>query len=152
MRRWLAPTTLTLALAAAAVAADAPNPAPAAGPVLKSAGDIDFHASGSLPPGAEYHLMFEDKATGGVQTIVRMPRGYSLPPHSHTADETIYVVKGKLSLGFSGKTTTLSAGGYAVIPAGVEFTMTAEGFGGAQFLALFDKPYDVKPAAGAPAR
>lgn len=148
MRRWLAPMTLTLALAALASAADAPEP----GPVLKSAGDIDFHASGSLPPGAEYHLIYEDKTTRGVQTIVRMPRGYSLPAHSHTASETIYVVKGKLALGFSGKVTTLSAGGYAVIPAGVEFTMAAEGFGGAQFLALFDKPFDVKPSAGAPAR
>ncbi|MBI3566025.1 MAG: hypothetical protein HY079_12575, partial [Elusimicrobia bacterium] len=67
MRRWLAPVTLTLALAALASAADAP----AGGPVLRSAGDIDFHASGSLPPGAEYHLIYEDKATRGVQTIVR---------------------------------------------------------------------------------
>jgi len=143
MRRTLVPTTLLFAAAALAWAADAP------GPLLKSSGEIDFHASGSLPPGAEYHLIYEDSATHGVQTIVRMPRGYSLPPHSHSHDEIIYMVKGRLVLGFGGKESALGSGGYAVIPAGTDFTMKAEGFGGAEFLASFNGPYDVKLAPGA---
>lgn len=148
MRSWLAPLTLTLAAAGLALAADAPAP----GPVIMAAGDVDFHASGSLPPGAEYHLLYEDKVTHGVQLVVRMPKGYSLPLHSHSFDETIYLVKGKLDLGFSGKVTTLAAGGYAVIPAHTDFTMKALGFGGAEFLASFNGPFDVKPPVGAPAR
>jgi quercetin dioxygenase-like cupin family protein len=124
-------------------AADAPAPAP----VVKAAGDIDFHASGSLPPGAEYHLIYEEPKTHAVELIVRMPKGYSLPAHRHTYDETMYVLKGKLVLGFGDRTQTVAAGGYAVVPAGTAFTMKVEGFGGAQFIAAFNGPFDAKPAA-----
>jgi quercetin dioxygenase-like cupin family protein len=129
---------------ALAVAVDAPASAPA--PVVKTPTDIDFHASGSLPPGAEYHLIYEEPKTHGVEIIVRMPRGYSLPAHRHTSDETMYVLKGKLILGFGEKTETVGPGGYAVIPAGTVFTMKVEGFGGASFIAAFNGPFDAKPA------
>jgi quercetin dioxygenase-like cupin family protein len=124
-------------------AADAPAP------IVKASGDIDFHASGSLPPGAEYHLIYEEPATHAVELIVRMPKGYTLPPHRHTYDETMYVIKGKLVLGFGGKSQTVGAGGYAVIPAGTAFTMKVEGFGGAEFIAAFNGPFDAKPAEAA---
>jgi quercetin dioxygenase-like cupin family protein len=136
----------TLALCALALvslfgwAADAPAP------VVKASGDIDFHASGSLPPGAEYHLIYEEPKTHAVQLIVRMPKGYFLPAHRHTFDETMYVTKGKLVLGFGAQTQTVGAGGYAVVPAGTVFTMKIEGFGGAQFIAAFNGPFDAKPA------
>ncbi|MFI5348979.1 MAG: cupin domain-containing protein [Elusimicrobiota bacterium] len=124
-------------------AADVPAPA------VKASGDIDFHASGSLPPGAEYHLIYEEPKTHAVELIVRMPKGYSLPAHRHTYDETMYVIKGKLVLGFGSETQTVSAGGYAVIPAGTVFTMKVEGFSGAQFIAAFNGPFDAKPAEAA---
>ena len=124
-------------------AADAPAP------VVKAAGDLDFHASGSLPPGAEYHLIYEEPTTHAVELVVRMPKGYVLPAHRHTYDETMYVIKGKLVLGFGAETRTVAAGGYASIPAGTVFTMTVEGFGGAQFIAYFNGPFDAKPAAAA---
>ena len=128
-------------------AADAPAP------VVKASGDIDFHASGSLPPGAEYHLIYEEPKTHAVELIVRMPKGYVLPPHRHTYDETMYVLKGKLVLGLGAQTQTVSTGGYAVIPAGTVFTMKVEGFAGAQFIAAFNGPFDAKapePAKPAP--
>lgn len=140
----LAPVAL-LALAALVHAADAPAPAP----VVKSAGELDWHASGSLPPGAEYHLIYEDPKTHAVQTVVRMPRGYELPLHRHSYDETIFVLKGKVVLGFGGAVKTVASGGYAVVPAGTDFTMKIEGFGGAQFIAAFNGPFDAKPAAPA---
>lgn len=114
----------------------------AAAPVVKTAAEIDWKASGSLPPGAEYHLIYEDKATHTVQTLVRMPKGYALPKHSHTHDETILVLKGKVTLDFGGRKTTLGPGGYAVIPARTIFSLQAGGFGGADFLAAFAGPYD----------
>jgi quercetin dioxygenase-like cupin family protein len=120
--------------------------ADASEPVVKASGDIDFHASGSLPPGAEYHLIYEEPKTHAVELIVRMPKGYFLPAHRHTYDETMYVIKGKLVLGFGAKTQTVGAGGYAVVPAGTVFTMKVEGFGGAQFIAAFNGPFDAKPA------
>ena len=121
-------------------AADAPAP------VVKASGDIDFHASGSLPPGAEYHLIYEEPKTHAVELLVRMPKGYALPAHRHTYDETMYVLKGRIVLGFGAQTQTVAAGGYAVIPAGTVFTMKIEGFGGAQFIAAFNGPFDAKPA------
>src|SRR5580704_9071033 len=60
--------------------------ADAAAPVVKAPGDIDFHASGSLPPGAEYHLIYEEPKTHAVELIVRMPKGYVLPPHLRRDD------------------------------------------------------------------
>ncbi len=119
----------------------------AVSPVVKTASKVDWKASGSLPPGAEYHLVYEDPKTHAVQTMVRFPKGYGLPPHSHTADETILVLKGKLVLELAGKNETLTAGGYAVLPAGTVFSLKAAGFGGADFLAAFNGPFDMKGAA-----
>lgn len=142
-------TLLPLALLALASAALPVRAAEAPAPVVKSAGDVDFHASGSLPPGAEYHVIYENPQTHAVQLIVRMPNGYSLPAHRHTYTETMYVVKGKLFLGLGGETRTVGAGGYAVIPAGTVLTLKVGGFGGTQFLAAFDGPFDSIPAAPA---
>lgn len=122
---------------------------PAAAPVVKAASAVDWKASGSLPPGAEYHLVYEDPKTHAVQTLVRFPKGYSLPAHSHTADETILVLKGKLVLTIAGKEESVSAGGYAVLPAGTSFAIKAAGFGGAEFLAAFNGPFDMKGTAPA---
>ena len=118
----------------------------AAAPVIKTASLVDWKASGSLPPGAEYHLIYEDPKTHAVQTLVRFPKGYSLPPHSHSTDETILVLKGKIVLEVGGKSETLTAGGYAMLPAGTVFTLRVAGFGGAEFLAAFNGPFDMKAA------
>ena len=119
----------------------------AAAPVIMTAPKVDWKASGSLPPGAEYHLLYEDPKTHAVQTLVRFPKGYGLPDHSHSADETILVLKGKLVIAFAGKSETLTAGGYAVFPAGTVFSLKAAGFGGADFLAAFNGPFDMKGPA-----
>ena len=118
----------------------------ASAPVVKSSAKIDWKASGSLPPGAEYHLIYEDPKTHAVQTLVRFPKGYGLPEHSHSADETILVLKGKLVIEFAGKSETLTSGGYAVFPAGTVFSLKAAGFGGTDFLAAFNGPFDMKGA------
>ena len=136
----IAPSAVLALVSMLAWSADAPAP------VVKSAADIDWHASGSLPPGAEYHLIYEDQKSHAVQTIARMPKGYELPLHRHSYDETIVMLKGRLVLNFGGKAQTVGVGGYAVIPAETPFTMKAEGFGGAQFIAAFNGPFDAKLA------
>ncbi|OGS01623.1 MAG: hypothetical protein A2V88_14390 [Elusimicrobia bacterium RBG_16_66_12] len=133
-------------LAAAASLAALTWAAGDAGPVVRAAGDVEWKASGSLPPGAEYHLLYEDPATHAVQTLVRMPKGYVLPAHSHSQDETILVLRGKLLLEFGERKETVSSGGYAVVPRGTVFALRAAGFGGAQFLAAFSGPFDMKLA------
>ena len=140
MKTLAAAAALFVFAALPGVAQDAAAPAWRA----KNASEIDWKASGSLPPGAEYHLLYENPATHAVQTLVRMPKGYSLPKHSHEHDETILVLRGKVILDFAGKSEALTAGGYAVIPAGTEFALKAAGFGGADFLAAFAGPFDMK--------
>ena len=142
MNRTFLALCLVISLPLRGRAADAAAPAPLA----KSARDIDWHASGSLPPGTEYHLLYEDAKTHAVELLVRMPDGYALPAHSHAHDETIYVVKGRLVLGFGARTETVAAGGYAVIPAGTVFTMKVAAFGGAQLVAAFNGPFDIRLA------
>jgi len=139
-----------LPLAVVAVLASWALAQTAAAPVVKTASSIDWKASGSLPPGAEYHLVYEDPKTHAVQTLVRFPKGYGLPAHSHTADETILVMKGKLVLDLAGKKETLTAGAYAAIPGGTVFSLEAAGFGGAVFLAAFNGPFDMKAAPASP--
>lgn len=137
---------MTKILAVAASLAALTWAAEAVGPVVRAAGDLEWKASGSLPPGAEYHLIYEDPATHAVQTLIRMPKGYVLPAHSHSQDETILVLRGKLVLEFGARKETVSVGGYAVIPRETVFTLRAAGFGGSQFLATFSGPFDMKPA------
>lgn len=137
---------LPLVLAAVTALAALTWAADAAGPVVSSAGKTEWKASGSLPPGAEYHLIYEDPATHAVQTLIRMPKGYVLPAHSHSQDETILVMSGKLLLRFGERKETVSTGGYAVIPRGTVFSLRAAGFGGVQFLAAFSGPFDMKLA------
>lgn len=145
----LAPATTFLKILAAALLSllsVAGSAEEAAAPAwrARNAGAIDWKASGSLPPGAEYHLIYEEPKSHAVQTLVRMPKGYSLPKHSHAHDETILVLRGKVILDFGTKTETIAAGGYAVIPAGTEFALKVGGFGGADFFCAFAGPFDMK--------
>ncbi len=150
----LSPATIFLKraipLAVVAVLASWALAQTAAAPVVKTASAIDWKASGSLPPGAEYHLVYEDPKTHAVQTLVRFPKGYGLTSHYHTADETIVVLKGKLAIEIAGKKETLAAGAYAMIPGGTVFSLKTAGFGGADFLAAFNGPFDMKAAPASP--
>lgn len=122
--------------------------------VFKQPGDIDWKVSGTLPQGMathHYDLVYEDAATHGITTVVRFSKGYVLPPHQHTHDEILIVMKGKLAITIDGKTTVIPAGGYAVIPAGTVHSFKAEGWSGCEMVVSFSGPMDFLPA-GAPAK
>ncbi len=136
MRPLLAVAALA-GLAALAAASDAPVP-------WRHSGEIDWKVSGSLPPGAEYHLIYEQPQTHAVQLLVRFPKDYALPAHAHSHDETIFVVRGKLEVASGGAKTSLEPGAYAVFPAGTMHALKAKGWGGCEMLVAVDGPYDVK--------
>jgi quercetin dioxygenase-like cupin family protein len=112
------------------------------GAVIKHVGELDWKVSGTLPPGAEFHLIYEDPKTGGVHTLVHFPAGYTLPSHSITHDETIVIIKGKLIVGLGDTMTTLEAGSYAMFPAGVMHSLKAKG--NCIFLMATNGPFDIK--------
>ena len=97
-----------------------------------------------MPPTAEYHLIYEDPATHAVQTLVRLPANYSLPSHSHTHDETMLILKGKVAFEKDGHTTVLLAGSYAVVPAGMIHSLKTKGWGACEMLVSLNGPFDVK--------
>lgn len=86
-----------------------------------------------LPSGARLAVLSGDPGKEGMFTIrLRMPRGYTVPPHHHPADELVTVVAGQLSLGMGetfdrAKAKTLVQGGFVVAPAKMDhyaFTRT----------------------------
>lgn len=134
-------TTLALAAALLASAQTAGGPAPAIGHWDK----VEWKVSASLPSAAaghEYHLLFEDPTTHGVQTLVRFAKGYALPPHTHSVAETIVVLDGKLLVELGGKKETLSRGSYAVIPANTPHSLTATKR--VEMIVSFSGPVDFK--------
>ncbi len=132
---------LALALLAASLAAGE------TGVVIQRPNELDWKVSGSLPAGMathEYHLIYEDKTTRGVQTLVRFSKGYALPAHSHTHDEVILVLKGKIALEAGGGSSILGQGAYALIPGGTTHALRNAGWGPCEFLASFAGPVDFK--------
>ena len=85
------------------------------------------------PPGYE-RAMLEGEADQPVPITyrVRLPDGFRFAPHVHPWNEHVTVLEGKWRLGI-GKTfdvatmTTLEAGSFVIIPAGVPHFVVAEG-------------------------
>jgi quercetin dioxygenase-like cupin family protein len=76
-----------------------------------------------LPPGAEATVVQGDPSAEGKPFTVRlrMPKGYTIAPHSHPTDENVTVLSGRLLVGEGDRidkrhAKALSAGGFAAIP------------------------------------
>jgi quercetin dioxygenase-like cupin family protein len=122
----------------------------AAEPVVRHLSEMEWKVSGTLPQGLathDYHLIYEDPATHGIVTLVRFSKGYALPAHSHTRDEVILVLKGKLEILLAGKTKTIGPGEYATIPGGTAHALKVLGWSGCELLVHVSGPIDFKPAA-----
>lgn len=111
---------ITLAVVSlASIAADAP----AQHPMVASGDEIVWGpAPPALPPGAQMAVLAGDPAAAGMVILrVKMPAGYTVPPHWHPTDEHVTVLSGSLTLGMGDKideasAKTLTAGGYGVAP------------------------------------
>jgi quercetin dioxygenase-like cupin family protein len=85
------------------------------------------------PPGYQ-RAMLEGEADKPVPITyrVRLPDGFRFAPHIHPWNEHVTVLEGKWRLGIgdsfdTAKMTTLEAGSFAIIPAGVPHFVLAEG-------------------------
>jgi quercetin dioxygenase-like cupin family protein len=113
------------------------KPAQAAKPAAHSmvqGADVKWGpAPPSLPPGAQAAVLDGDPAKSGIFVIrLKFPDGYQVPPHSHPTDEHVTVISGTVAAGFGDKadaaaTHTLTAGGYAKMPAGTNHYVRAKG-------------------------
>jgi quercetin dioxygenase-like cupin family protein len=80
----------------------------------------------SLPAGAKIAVLEGDPAKEGLFTIrLQMPAGFKIPAHTHPSAEHVTVISGTLNLGMGpkfddGLAQAMTAGGYAVMPAGMQ--------------------------------
>src|SRR3954469_23967792 len=80
-------------------------------------------APADLPPGAQIAVLEGDPSKAVPYTIrVKFPDGYKVQPHWHPVAEKVTVLSGTLKVGMGAKwddsnPTTLSSGGFAVMPA-----------------------------------
>jgi quercetin dioxygenase-like cupin family protein len=86
-----------------------------------------------LPPGAKVAVLDGDPTKPGLFTMrLSLPDGYRIPPHFHPVDEHVTVISGTFQVGmgetFDGsKLSTLSAGTFGMMPAGMRHFVQAKG-------------------------
>jgi len=82
-------------------------------------------APAALPRGAKLAVLQGDPAAVGEIVTVRlkMPKGYTIPPHFHPTDEAVTVLSGSFSMGMGDRldrsaVKVLGPGGWSFLPAG----------------------------------
>lgn len=84
----------------------------------------------ALPPGAQAAVLLGDPGKEGPFVIrVKMPAGYVVPPHSHSKDEVLTVISGKMKADHGDKVEkkgALPAGSLMAMPAGMVHYAWAE--------------------------
>jgi hypothetical protein len=101
-----------------------------------------------LPPGAQFAVVEGDRSKPGVPYVFRakLPDGYSVPPHWHSMDENITVIKGVFGIGVGEKIDKaairdLPAGSYVMMPKGERHYNMIKGETILQFHGI--GPYDI---------
>jgi quercetin dioxygenase-like cupin family protein len=135
-----------------------PPPAPKAaqpGHVMTDAAQLKFTAGPpSLPPGSEMAVLDGDPTKPGMFTLrVKLPDGYTVPPHWHPTAENLVILSGTLMMGVGDKMDdasmhALGAGGYAKMPAKTRHYVRAKGettfqvYGTGPFAVTYVNPKD----------
>ena len=135
MKRILASLVLSFSLAALGMAQSASAQPSASTHVLLTPAQIQWGAGPpQLPKGARLAVLSGNPGAAGPFTIrLKFPAGYKIAPHSHPTDENVAVLSGTFSLGMGDKfdpkvMKTLPAGGYALLPSGMNhFASTRTG-------------------------
>jgi quercetin dioxygenase-like cupin family protein len=115
-----------LAISSLAFALDE-KPAAKSEHVMFAAADLKW-ADGppALPAGAKIAVLTGDPGKAGPFTVrLKFPTGYKVPPHTHPTAENVTVISGTMGLGSGAKfdeaaAHEMTAGGFAVMPAGME--------------------------------
>jgi quercetin dioxygenase-like cupin family protein len=119
-----------------------------------------------IPAGAQIAVLSGNPMGAGSYSIrLKFPANYAIPAHSHPTDENVVVVSGAVTFGMGDKLAkdaagnkTLSVGGYALMPAGMnhyaftsgeETTIILYGQGPVEFKYVnpTDDPRNAKSAA-----
>jgi hypothetical protein len=114
--------------------AAAPAHAPAKHVILAPSDQKWGPAPPGLPPGAQMTVLDGDPGKAGVPFVLmaKLPDGYRVPPHWHPTVENVLVVSGTFMVGTGdamneSSMQTLTAGGYAKMPARMHHYAGAKG-------------------------
>jgi quercetin dioxygenase-like cupin family protein len=103
-----------------------------------------------FPAGCQIAVLNGDPAKTNADVFLRVPGGYTIPPHSHTSPERIVLVEGQLSLRYQGSSAEdVTPGEYAYGPGGLPHVATCKGAGPCTLFIAFEGPVDAIAFTGA---
>ena len=119
------PLSLVATAAVAVLAVPAGAPAQDAHRIV-SAQEVKWGpAPPSIPPGAQAAALYGDPGKEGLFSLrLKLPKGYSIPPHTHPKPEIVTVISGAFRLGMGetadqSKAKPLPAGSFVALPPGM---------------------------------
>jgi quercetin dioxygenase-like cupin family protein len=125
----------SLALLAACTAKPPVTTAPQAAskPIQLAPGDILYKpAPPTMPAGVLLAVLEGDPRAPGLFSVrMKVPAGFTLPPHTHPSDERVTVIEGAVAVGFGDtidreKVRSFEAGSYYLNPPGVPHYVLSE--------------------------
>jgi quercetin dioxygenase-like cupin family protein len=85
-----------------------------------------------------------DPDKGASTFLLEAPPGCVVPPHYHTAEEQLIVVRGDVLTGMDGMAeVTLGPGGFAMMPSKAMHWFTCQSKGTCLMFVTFDRTYDI---------
>jgi quercetin dioxygenase-like cupin family protein len=119
-----------------------PAQAPKSG-IVRKLSDLQF-PPGDGPDCLQFVLENGDLKTGPTTAIMKAAPKCVVPPHYHTAEEQLLIVKGNVSTGMEGMAdTVLGPGGFAMMPSKAPHWFTCTAQEECLMFVTFDRPYDI---------
>lgn len=129
-------------LLAVALSAQAPESGAKTG-IVRQLADVKF-PPGDGPDCLQFVLENGDLKTGPTTAVMKATPKCVVPPHYHTAEEQLIIVKGYVSTGMEGmKDTVLGPGGFAMMPGKVPHWFTCTAKEECLIFVTFDRAYDI---------
>ena len=129
-------------LLALTLSAQAPDSSPKPG-IVRQLSEVKF-PSGDGPDCLQFFLENGDLKTGPSTAIMKAAPKCVVPPHYHTAEEQLIIVKGNVSTGMQGmQDTVLGPGGFAMMPSKRPHWFTCTAKEECLMFVSFDRPYDI---------
>ena len=129
-------------LLAATLFAQAPQSSGKSG-IVRQLSEVRFPA-GEGPDCLQFFLENGEMNTGPSTAIMKAKQNCVVPPHYHTAEEQLIIVKGNVSTGMEGmKDAVLGPGGFAMMPSKAPHWFTCTAKEECLMFVTFDRAYDI---------
>jgi len=135
-------STIVSLLFVVTLTAQAPNAGAKSG-IVRQLSEVRFPA-GEGPDCLQFFLENGDMKTGPSTAIMKAKPNCVVPPHYHSAEEQLIIVKGNVSTGMEGmQDSVLGPGGFAMMPSKQPHWFTCSGKEECLMFVTFDRAYDI---------